>query len=102
MDIVEELRQNRESGARRLEAAHGGVFGHGTDIRLDGPDTRIELADGTVQRVGEVILDGRQGRKHTTYGGLGSDARVKDARILGTGMLLTTKGLPSGTVVILQ
>jgi RNA polymerase sigma-70 factor (ECF subfamily) len=86
----------------RLEAAHGGVFGPGTDIRLDGPDARIELADGTVQMVGEVILNGRQGRKHTTYGGLGSDARVKDARILGTGMLLTTKGLPSGTVVILQ
>ena len=86
----------------RLEAAHGGVFGPGTDIRLDGQNARIVLADGTAQTVGEVILDGKPGMKSVTYGGPDSNANVKDARFVGTGVLLTTKGTPAGTTIILR
>ena len=86
-------------GAVCAPHGHGVAAGAGTDIRLDGANARIELADGTIQPVGEVVLDGKHGIRCVTYGGPDSSAKIKDSRISGTGMLWATKGLPGGFII---
>jgi len=89
-------------GAKLTIAHDKGVFGKTTEFSVDGADTRIALADGTVQTVGALYLDGAPGWRRGTYGGPDSPAEFKDARFTGTGVLKTTQGKPRGLAVVIR
>ena len=92
----------RGSGVLKIAAA--GTFNTNTTVRVESAlGAQIAVADGVVQKVGYMYLDGRE-LSRGQYGGANADVpyanRLSCFDSTSTGVFKVTRGKPGGTVII--